>query len=74
VGKSYSSAREAIFLNGTFIVDYLKVLDASGSDNHGLAESPVACALLDEVCCAALPIGCITSVYRVCLPSYMLLA
>ena len=49
MGKSYSSAREALFLNGSFVVEYLRELDAKSSDSQGLAETPVASAILKEV-------------------------
>ena len=49
MGKSYSSAREALFLNGSFVVEYLKEVDAKSSDSQGLAETPAASAILKEV-------------------------
>ncbi len=49
VGKSYSSAREALFLNGTFVVEYLKEVDGKSGGTLGLAETPVASAILQEV-------------------------
>jgi len=56
VGKSYSSAREALFLNGSFVVEYLKAVDAKSGGELGLAETPVASAILEEVS-ALVPAG-----------------
>lgn len=48
IGKSYSSAREALLLNGNFVIGQLKAHDSQHSTT--LTDSPLVIALKNEVC------------------------
>lgn len=47
VGKGYSSAREALLLNGNFVISHLKAFDSR--EGNCLAESPLVASLQQEV-------------------------
>ena len=49
VGKSYASAREALLLNGSFVINQLKAFDARTGQGSSLAESPLTATLQEEV-------------------------
>ena len=49
MGKSYASAREALLLNGKFVIDHLKSVDSKTKALSGLSDTPLVAAIEDEV-------------------------
>lgn len=49
IGKSYASAREALLLNGSFVMQHLKAVEARSRGGSGLSDTPLAAAIEDEV-------------------------
>ena len=49
IGKSYASAREALLLNSSFVINQLKAFDSRAGQGSSLAESPLTATLQEEV-------------------------
>lgn len=54
VGKGYFNAKEALLLNGTFVVGHLRAVDARRGRGSSLAATLFTATLLDEVSSSAL--------------------